>query len=227
MIHVSSAVTFSKSLGMNETLTPSSSHLRIILSSTSFGAVEKVMITCWTPWSATTRSRSQLDPRTGKQNAVLVGLHRLLVDEADRLQAELRMLQEPLGGQSADPPGTDDQGGPESLAVEPCLRPRPVERNSAGGDVDGRERPGPEGLRREVGGLREELAKCQHRHGGKRRRGDGAAQVFQDVRPKPWAVHAAGSGGGDDEDTKSGEPQGRRRLDTGGSRPERGRKHCC
>ncbi len=51
--------------GTTATATPSSSHRRTSRRSTSFGAVENVMITCSTSCSRTTCSRSQLAPRTG------------------------------------------------------------------------------------------------------------------------------------------------------------------
>ena len=74
-----------------------------------------------------------------KGRSVLGGRDRIAVEEADGLETELGVLEESLGKQSADMPGSHDQRRPESLAVTPSLRPGPVDGETPGGEIHGRE----------------------------------------------------------------------------------------
>ena len=76
------------------------------------------------------------DDRDGQHGLI----ERLLVEEADRVQAELGMLEQPARGQPADPAGADHQRRFAELSLAPRLELRPVERHPARGQVDGAER---------------------------------------------------------------------------------------
>src|ERR1051325_7951188 len=68
-------------------------------------------------------------------------LERLLVEEADRLEAELRMLEQTPRGEPADAAGAEDQRRLGGLALAARLNLRPAERDPARAQVDRAEGP--------------------------------------------------------------------------------------
>ncbi len=104
----------------------------------------------------------------GYRQALL--LERLLVEEADGLQAELGVLEQPRGRQTADVAGAHDQRGPQRLAVPARRKLCPVVGDAAGRQVDGAEGEQPQRLRGEVVHVaREQDPKAENAH---RREGD-------------------------------------------------------
>ena len=89
-------------------------------------------------------------PEHGDRQRVVLFDERVLVEEADRLQAELGMCEQPVRREPAYLSGADDQRRSDRLAVAVGLRPRPVQGDAAGGEVDGGERPRANHLRREI-----------------------------------------------------------------------------
>src|SRR5262249_59315558 len=69
------------------------------------------------------RDAVEIPARTqhGQSPGALLRLERLLVEEADRFEAELGLLDQTLRGRAADVPGADDQGGDERLAASARL----------------------------------------------------------------------------------------------------------
>ncbi len=151
---------------------------------------------------------------------VVGGRHRVAVEESDRLQAQLGLRLEALRHQAADLSRADDERRAKGLAVLHRLRPRPVEGDTPCGHVGGREGPGPEGLRREVGRVGQQLAQGEHRHGSEQSRGHDAAELVQDVGAETRPVQPARRAGGDDQDREEEKPAGGRGVDAGGVRTE-------
>ena len=137
----------SYSRGTTATATPSSSQRRTSRSRTSFGAVENVMITCSTPCSRTTCSRSQLAPSTGSTSPLTV------VGAADPCRGSRSASARAAGWSSSrcavsrpTRPAPTIERRAKPLARQPGPALRPVERDPPGGDVRGREQPEPERL---------------------------------------------------------------------------------
>ena len=124
----------------------------------------------------------------GHGDCAVERIHRLLVQEADRLEAELGIREQPLRDEAADTAGADDQRRAHRLALPARLRLRPVQGDAARDQVSGGERPRADRLRGQVDGLAEELAEGQHRHRGQRRRGDDAAEVLEQLGLDPGRV---------------------------------------
>ena len=97
-------VTVSNSRGTNATLTPSSSQRRTSRSSTSWGAGEKVTITCSTSWLGNYLVEVPAGAQHRNGDATVPGVERLLVEEADRLEPELGVRQQALREQAPDAP---------------------------------------------------------------------------------------------------------------------------
>jgi len=102
------------------------------------------------------------DGERRRVGACRVVIQRILVEEADRSQTDLRMFDETLRKKSADGAGADDQGRRSDLAATPCSDDRRDDAPATRGQVHGREQPQPyclDGKRP----LTEE-----HRHGDRR-----------------------------------------------------------
>jgi hypothetical protein len=99
-----------------------------------------------------------------------------------------------------------------------------VQRDAAGGEIDGCKRPRTDALLREIGGGCEELPQGEHGHRRERRRGDHAAKVLEDLPADARAVHPADGEDGEDENGEEREPGGRRSVDIRSARAERRRE---
>ncbi len=114
---------------------------------TACGAVEKVTTTCSTVVALHDLFEIPAGAEHG-QALVLVRVvdHRVLVEEPDRTQPELRAVAQTLGDQVADAAGTDDQRVEAGLAAP--QRAALVERDAeaAGAEEDEREGPQPQRL---------------------------------------------------------------------------------
>ena len=131
---------------------------------------------------------------------------RVLVQEADRLEPELGLRQEPGGGELADLAGADDQRRPERFAVAVRLRARPVERDAARGEIGGCEGPGADALRPQVGRVGREPAQEEEGNCCEGGRDQDRAQLLEELVAKARAVQAAEGGEAEDEDRVGGEP---------------------
>ena len=119
-------------------------------------------------------------------------VQRLLVDEADRLEAELGQLEQPACGQRADSAGADDQRGASVLTQAAGLELRPVERDAARSQVDRAEGEQPQRLRRQVVDVaRQKDPQGDQGHRGERGRRDDLACALEHREPKLPRVHAA------------------------------------
>src|SRR2546421_212236 len=78
--------------------------------------------------AATTRAIAYLRRKVGRDR------ERRVVEEADRAKPDLRLGQEPLGGEGADPPAADHQGRAERVAGAPSTRLLPQDGPAAGHD---------------------------------------------------------------------------------------------
>ncbi len=146
-----------------------------------------------------------------RERRTVGGVHRLLVHVPDRLEAELRMLEQAARGQASDLAGADDQRRHGGLTGGPGARLRPAERDPACGEVHGREDPRPERLGSEVDGVGEDHPQREDDHGSERGDGDDAAQVVEQVEPQARRVHAAQAREQQHEHAEAGEPGERRR----------------
>ena len=113
----------------------------------------------------------EIPARAGHRNAELVaGVdERLLVEERDRPEAELGVVEEALGDERADAPGSDDERRPHALPLDAGPLLRPVPREAPRADVRERESPQPYGLGGEVGGGAEQDAPREDEHRRERR----------------------------------------------------------
>src|SRR5207253_6469868 len=111
-------------------------------------------------------------------------LERLFIEEADRLQPELRVFEEAPGREAADAAGTDDQGRLRSVALPSRLDLRPVEGDPACAEVDSTEGRETDGLGGEVVDVaRHEEPQGQNAHRGKACRGHDRPHVVERVEP--------------------------------------------
>ena len=119
-------------------------------------------------------------------------LERLFVEEADREQPELGVLDEAAGGQAADAAGADDQRGPGELPIAAGFELCPAERHAPGGEVDGAERKEANGLRGEVLDLaRQEDPEREHDHRGERGHREHRAHVVEHLQADAPRVEPA------------------------------------
>ena len=137
-------------------------------------------------------------PEHGHGQARLV--ERLLVEEADRLEPELRVVEQPSGGERADAAGTHDQGRPGQLAVPPGHQLRPVEGHAARGEVHGAEGQQPQRLAGEVVHVpRQKDPEGEQRHRCEHHGGDDALEVVQHRQAQPPVVEATAREQADDQ----------------------------
>ena len=173
--------------GRRRRSTPSSSQRRTSRSSTSCGAVEKVTITCSTSCCDDHVVEVPARAEHRHRHRAVERVHRLLVQEPDRLEAQLRMRQQPLRQSRPDRPAPTISVGRIASPCAARLRLRPVQCDPAGHDVGGRERPRADRLRGQIDGLAEELAQRQNRHRRERGGSDDTAEVLEQLGPDPAA----------------------------------------
>ena len=119
-------------------------------------------------------------------------LHRLGVEEADRVKAELRMVEQPDRGQPADLTGAHDDGRRGSARAR-----TPPSDDEVGGqpaDCEQNRREQPEAKRRVDTGLvrRPQRVDREDRHRRDCRRGERDAKVVERLEPEPRRVSAPG-----------------------------------
>ncbi len=214
-------MTCSNRRGTSETPTSSSSQRLISSSSTSLGAVENEI--------DDVLDRVICDhlleiPARAEDGQLRVGVvARLLVEEADGPQPELRVLQEPSRGQPADPTGADDQRRLGRLAVPAGPGLRPVERDPAGRHVEGGERPQAQRLRRElVGAAANDHAQREHGHRCERGDREHCADIVERLQADLPVVHRPRVHPDQHREREHHEPPERHRADAGRPRAELG-----
>jgi hypothetical protein len=126
--------------------------------------------------------------------------------------------EQPLGREPTHLARADDKRRANGLAVAVGLDAGPVERDSAGGDVGGRERPDADRLGREIGRRRDELAQREHNHSCERHRDHDAAQIFEQLVVEPRCVEAPQRRDGERNRREDGDPEDGRRRDAGRAR---------
>ena len=201
----------SKRRGTSEAETPSSRQRRTMLSITACGAVEKVKTTCSTSCSSITRSRSQLAPSTGSVADAPSISSGSLSRKPDGAQAELGAVHQALRDQLADAAGADDQRRAAALAAGDRAGASDEEARAAERQGHGGQDPGLRGLRGRVRVVLEHHAQRDHRH---RRDGGGrhdGADLVEQVRAQPLAVHAADAEHHEHQHAEEGDPRDRRR----------------
>ncbi len=135
----------------------------------------------------------EVPARAEHAQALLVGVvdQRVLVEEADRSQAELRPLAQPSGDQVPDAAGADDQRVEAGLAA--AQRTAAIERDAdaAGAEEHERERPQAHGLRGQRRVVARDRAHGRERHRRYRRRGEDARDGVDGRVLQAEAVEAA------------------------------------
>ncbi len=158
-----------------------------------------------------------------QDSSITVLGQRLLVEVADRLQAELRHLQEPLRRQPADSSGTDDQGRPQPFAGDAVLPLRPVESRAPRGEEGGRVQPEPQRLIDRVGAGAGDCGDRQQQDRSEARRPDDPSEVVERANAEPRPVEAASAQQREDEQAVAQRP-GAGDGDAGNRRADRRRR---
>ena len=141
------------------------------------------------------------------QRAVLED-ERLLVEEADRPQAQVGVLEQPLGRHPADVPGADDQGRHERLALLSRPDLPEVDDDAPAGDEQRRAETEPDRLAGgDVGCVVDEDAQGDDQAGRDREHPAGRADVVEGFDLRAPAVGALDVGHDDDDQDEDGRPQ--------------------
>ncbi len=155
-----------------------------------------------------------------QRRLVVSGDHRFLVEKADRRESDLTMLGEPLGDEPADGSGTDDQRRHRGT-VPPRRDDGRDHPAPTGRQIDGREQPEPDTLRRKAGGVRPgENGERDGRHRRDRGRAGDRPQVVEELQPQPVAVQPAGREQRHGDRRKGDHPCRRHALRTDSPSPE-------
>ncbi len=152
-------------------------------------------------------------PARAEHRESLDARERLLVEEPDRLQAELGPLEQSLRDELPDAAGAEDQRRPGGLARAPGPHVRPAEDGARGDEAGGREEPGPHGLGRGNGVVGQDDPRGRRGHRRDRARADHAPQLVEQPRVEARLVGPARVEEDDREEREGEEPDDRRRLE--------------
>ena len=161
---------------------------------------------------------SRSSPSTGSDSGPSADLHRLGVEEADRAQAELGMIEQPDRGQPADAPGADDdrRRGRARARAPPGddeIGAQPADREQNRREQPEAQRGVDTGL---IGRLEGVDREDRHRRDGRRRERE--AEVVERLEPEPLRVSAPAGHEADDDRVEQRSAAARRSRSRRGGR---------
>ena len=181
------------------------------------------MITCSTSCSRDDLLEVPARAEDGQRDAGAVVGQRILVEEADRLQPELGLVEQARRREAADAAGADDERRAKPFAGDAGATVRPVERDAARADVDGREEPEPQRLVDVARGASDDGREREQRDRREPGRTCDATEIVGRAQSEARAVEPARRQQREDERAIRDRPALRNADDPGGARADEGR----